>query len=72
MFQKTLHNMVLIGAFVALTLTVSEVLSLQVCGKNLADMLDLVCDGRGFHWTAGDSKYILDVLREKGLLRTLI
>nr|WAS30715.1 IGF1 [Sinohyriopsis cumingii] len=39
---------------VALTLTVSDVCGVRLCGKNLADMLDLVCDNRGFHSIAPD------------------
>ncbi|XP_045198865.1 insulin-like peptide [Mercenaria mercenaria] len=33
---------------------VSKVIGVQVCGKLLANMLDLVCDGRGFHWINTD------------------
>ena len=44
------RNMVYITAFFALSLTISEALGVRLCGKQLADMLDLVCDGRGFHW----------------------
>ncbi|XP_045198864.2 insulin-like growth factor I [Mercenaria mercenaria] len=33
---------------------VSSVLGIQVCGKFLANMLDFVCDGRGFHWINPD------------------
>ena len=40
----------LVTVLFAVSLTLSEVLGVQICGKQLADMLDLVCDGRGFHW----------------------
>lgn len=35
-------------------LSVTKVLSVQLCGKALADMMDLVCAGRGFHWVSTD------------------
>lgn len=31
--------------------------SIRLCGKQLADMLDLVCDGRGFNVMHHSSKY---------------
>lgn len=47
----------LINTVIFLSVTVVfKVLGVQVCGKALADMLDLVCDGRGFHWINPDGK----------------
>ncbi|KAL3882336.1 hypothetical protein ACJMK2_028689 [Sinanodonta woodiana] len=46
--------MLWVTALVTLTLTVNDVCSVRLCGKNLADMLDLVCDNRGFYSIASD------------------
>ena len=48
--------MVLATTLFALSLTISEALGVRLCGKQLADMLDLVCDGRGFHWSPRTSR----------------
>jgi hypothetical protein len=46
----------LLKALVVLSVAVfSKVFGVQVCGKALANMLDLVCDGRGFHWINPDN-----------------
>ncbi|XP_060577898.1 uncharacterized protein LOC132735017 [Ruditapes philippinarum] len=46
----------LLKALIVLSVAVfSKVFGVQVCGKALANMLDLVCDGRGFHWINPDN-----------------
>ena len=56
LFQIASRNMVLATTLFALSLTISEALGVRLCGKQLADMLDLVCDGRGFHWSPRTSR----------------
>ncbi|KAK3578534.1 hypothetical protein CHS0354_025243 [Potamilus streckersoni] len=47
-------TMMWVTTLVALTLTVSDVCGVRLCGKSLADVLDLVCEDRGFHSISPD------------------
>ena len=52
-------NMVFVTVFLVLSLTVSEALEIQLCGSQLADLLQVVCEGR-FHWAPRNGrKYTL-------------
>ena len=59
MFQMVSWNMVCVTVFLVLSLTVSEALEIQLCGSQLADLLQDVCEGR-FHWAPRNGrKYTL-------------
>lgn len=50
LFQVALRNMNVFPCLVIFSISfLSKTFCIRLCGRQLADMLDLVCDGRGFN-----------------------